>query len=131
MYASFYKDNNYVRFFLIITHNSFRSLYLIWADEYINGHIYGVIDISRGLLEFKLSNDPDLSARSLKKSSVYQKIVEELHWPLKFCMRGGICMFIQSQVDLMRGLRQVILQLSQRQSNLSNNLSLPTNLFAN
>ena len=36
------------------------------TDEYINGHIPGAIHISRGLLEFKLSNDPDLSARSLK-----------------------------------------------------------------
>ncbi|MDF9789192.1 rhodanese-like domain-containing protein [Polynucleobacter sphagniphilus] len=36
------------------------------ADEYVNGHIPGAIHISRGLLEFRLSNDPELSARSLK-----------------------------------------------------------------
>jgi rhodanese-related sulfurtransferase len=36
------------------------------ADEYMNGHIPGAVHISRGLLEFKLSNDPELSARSLK-----------------------------------------------------------------
>jgi len=36
------------------------------ADEYVNGHIPGAIHISRGLLEFKLSNDPELSTRSLK-----------------------------------------------------------------
>lgn len=36
------------------------------ADEYANGHIPGAIHISRGLLEFKLSNDPDLSGRDLK-----------------------------------------------------------------
>ncbi len=36
------------------------------ADEYANGHIPGAIHISRGLLEFKLSNDPDLSSRNLK-----------------------------------------------------------------
>jgi rhodanese-related sulfurtransferase len=36
------------------------------ANEYINGHIPGATHISRGLLEFKLSNDPELSARSLK-----------------------------------------------------------------
>jgi rhodanese-related sulfurtransferase len=36
------------------------------ADEYANGHIPGAIHIPRGLLEFKLSNDPSLSARNLK-----------------------------------------------------------------
>lgn len=36
------------------------------ADEYANGHIPGAIHISRGLLEFKLSNDPDLAPRNLK-----------------------------------------------------------------
>ena len=36
------------------------------ADEYANGHIPGAIHISRGLLEFKLSNDPNLSSRDLK-----------------------------------------------------------------
>ena len=36
------------------------------ADEYASGHIPGAVHISRGLLEFRLSNDPDLSARDLK-----------------------------------------------------------------
>ncbi|QWD60893.1 rhodanese-like domain-containing protein [Polynucleobacter sp. MWH-UH35A] len=36
------------------------------ADEYANGHIPGAIHMSRGLLEFKLSNDPNLSSRDLK-----------------------------------------------------------------
>ena len=36
------------------------------ADEYASGHIPGATHISRGLLEFKLSNDSDLSARDLK-----------------------------------------------------------------
>jgi rhodanese-related sulfurtransferase len=36
------------------------------ADEYANGHIPGAMHISRGLLEFKLSNDPELSDRNLK-----------------------------------------------------------------
>ena len=35
-------------------------------DEYANGHIPGAIHIPRGLLEFKLSNDPSLCARDLK-----------------------------------------------------------------
>jgi len=36
------------------------------ADEYASGHIPGAIHISRGLLEFKLSNDPSFSARDMK-----------------------------------------------------------------
>ena len=36
------------------------------TDEYAIGHIPGAVHISRGMLEFKLSNDPNLSARDLK-----------------------------------------------------------------
>lgn len=36
------------------------------ADEYAAGHIPGAIHISRGMLEFKLSNSPQLSARDLQ-----------------------------------------------------------------
>lgn len=35
------------------------------ADEYAAGHLPGAIHISRGMLEFKLSNNPELSARDL------------------------------------------------------------------
>ena len=36
------------------------------ADEFAAGHLPGALHISRGLLEFKLSGDPQLSARDLK-----------------------------------------------------------------
>ncbi len=36
------------------------------ADEFHAGHIPGAINIPRGLLEFKLSNEPELAARDLK-----------------------------------------------------------------
>ncbi|WP_339845655.1 rhodanese-like domain-containing protein [uncultured Halopseudomonas sp.] len=36
------------------------------GDEFAAGHIPGAIHIPRGLLEFKLSNMPELSARDLK-----------------------------------------------------------------
>lgn len=36
------------------------------ADEFHAGHIPGAVNIPRGLLEFKLSNTPELSARNLK-----------------------------------------------------------------
>ncbi|GAB3392791.1 rhodanese-like domain-containing protein [Azotobacter armeniacus] len=35
------------------------------ADEFHAGHIPGAVNIPRGLLEFKLSNTPELSARDL------------------------------------------------------------------
>lgn len=36
------------------------------ADEYAAGHLPGAIHASRGMLEFKLSNNPELSSRELK-----------------------------------------------------------------
>jgi rhodanese-related sulfurtransferase len=36
------------------------------AEEYAAGHIAGAIHVPRGLLEFKLGNAPELSARDLK-----------------------------------------------------------------
>jgi rhodanese-related sulfurtransferase len=36
------------------------------AEEYAAGHIAGAIHVPRGLLEFKLGNTPELSARDLK-----------------------------------------------------------------
>lgn len=36
------------------------------ANEFAVGHIPGAIHISRGLLEFKLSSDPELESRNLK-----------------------------------------------------------------
>ncbi|MDO8249933.1 MAG: rhodanese-like domain-containing protein [Rhodoferax sp.] len=36
------------------------------ADEYAAGHLPGAIHASRGMLEFKLSNSPELSSRDLK-----------------------------------------------------------------
>jgi rhodanese-related sulfurtransferase len=36
------------------------------ADEYRQGHVPGAVNISRGLLEFKFSNDPSLENRDMK-----------------------------------------------------------------
>lgn len=35
------------------------------ADEYAAGHLPGAVHISRGMLEFKLSSNPELSARDI------------------------------------------------------------------
>lgn len=36
------------------------------ADEFNSGHIPGAVNMSRGLLEFKLSSDPALQSRDIK-----------------------------------------------------------------
>lgn len=36
------------------------------ADEFAAGHLPGAMHVSRGMLEFKLSNNPALSSRDLK-----------------------------------------------------------------
>lgn len=36
------------------------------TEEFTSGHIPGAVHVSRGLLEFKLSNTPELSARDMK-----------------------------------------------------------------
>jgi rhodanese-related sulfurtransferase len=68
------------------------------ADEYINGHIPGAIHISRGLLEFKLSNDPDLSARSLNivlycknsgRAALASKVLHEMGYLHVLSIAGG------------------------------------------
>ncbi len=68
------------------------------ADEYKNGHIPGSIHISRGLLEFKLSNDPDLSARSLKivlycknsgRAALASKVLHEMGYLHVQSIAGG------------------------------------------
>jgi rhodanese-related sulfurtransferase len=38
---------------------------ILEADEYAAAHIAGAIHVPRGLLEFKLSNTPELSSRDL------------------------------------------------------------------
>ncbi len=68
------------------------------ADEYINGHIPGAIHIPRGLLEFKLSNDPDLSVRSLNivlycknsgRAALASKVLHEMGYLHVQSIAGG------------------------------------------
>ena len=68
------------------------------ADEYANGHIPGATHISRGLLEFKLSNDPNLSARDLKivlycknggRAALASKSLHDMGYRQVHSMSGG------------------------------------------
>ena len=62
------------------------------ADEFHAGHIAGAINIPRGLLEFKLSADPELCARDLNN--------------LLYCKTGGRAALAACALQAM-GYRQV------------------------
>lgn len=49
------------------------------ADEFHAGHIPGAVNIPRGLLEFRLSNTPELSSRDLN-IVLYCKRAAEPRW---------------------------------------------------
>ncbi|WP_420231216.1 rhodanese-like domain-containing protein [Pseudomonas sp. ABY48] len=68
------------------------------ADEFQAGHIPGAINIPRGLIEFKLSNDPQLSSRDLKlvlycktsgRSALAAKSLEEMGYLQVRSIEGG------------------------------------------
>ena len=68
------------------------------ADEYARGHIPGAIHMSRGMLEFKLSGNPALSARDLKivlycktsgRSALAAKTLHEMGYQNVQSISGG------------------------------------------
>ncbi|WP_150302609.1 rhodanese-like domain-containing protein [Pseudomonas saliphila] len=68
------------------------------ADEFRAGHIPGAINIPRGLLEFKLSNDPELSARDRKlvlycktsgRSILAARSLQEMGYLQVLSLQGG------------------------------------------
>jgi rhodanese-related sulfurtransferase len=68
------------------------------ADEFHAGHIPGAINIPRGLLEFKLSNEPELSARDLKlvlycknsgRSALAARALQEMGYLQVLSIEGG------------------------------------------
>ncbi|WP_277372086.1 rhodanese-like domain-containing protein [Pseudomonas sp. AA-38] len=69
------------------------------ADEYSAAHIPGAVNIPRGLLEFKLSNDPQLSNRDLKlvlycknsgRSALAADALREMGYRNVLSLAGGI-----------------------------------------
>lgn len=69
------------------------------ADEYSAAHIPGAINIPRGLLEFKLSNDPQLTDRTLKlvlycknsgRSALAADALREMGYRNVLSLSGGI-----------------------------------------
>ncbi|WP_278620850.1 rhodanese-like domain-containing protein [Ectopseudomonas oleovorans] len=69
------------------------------ADEYSAAHIPGAINIPRGLLEFKLSNDPQLTERTLKlvlycknsgRSALAADALREMGYRNVLSLSGGI-----------------------------------------
>lgn len=68
-------------------------------DEYHEGHIPGAINIPRGILEFKLTNDPALEDRGLNlviycknsgRSALSAKAMKELGYAHVQSIAGGI-----------------------------------------
>ena len=69
------------------------------ADEYSAAHIPGAINIPRGLLEFKLSNDTQLAERTLKlvlycknsgRSALAADALREMGYRNVLSLAGGI-----------------------------------------
>jgi len=60
------------------------------ADEYAAGHILGAVHASRGMLEFKLSNDTALSSRDLKVVLYCKRVVVQ-HSRLYRCLIWATC----------------------------------------
>ncbi|MGM0569438.1 rhodanese-like domain-containing protein [Marinobacter sp.] len=68
-------------------------------DEYHAGHLPGAINVPRGLLEFRLSNDPALEDRSLNlviycknsgRSALSAKVMKEMGYIHVQSIAGGI-----------------------------------------
>jgi len=68
------------------------------ADEYRNGHIPGAVNISRGMLEFKFSNDPSLENRDMKivlycktsgRAALSAKVLKEMGYRNVQSIAGG------------------------------------------
>lgn len=75
------------------------------ADEYASGHIPGAIHMSRGMLEFKLSSNPALSARDLKivlycktsgRAALAAKALHEMGYQHVQSISGGFDAWIEA-----------------------------------
>lgn len=69
------------------------------ADEFSTAHIPGAVHIPRGLLEFKLSNDPQLANRDLRlvlycknsgRSALAADALQEMGYRQVLSLAGGI-----------------------------------------
>jgi rhodanese-related sulfurtransferase len=74
-------------------------------DEYASGHIPGAVHIPRGMLEFKLSSDPQLGARDLKivlycktsgRAALAAKTLQEMGYLHVQSIAGGIEAWIEA-----------------------------------
>ena len=75
------------------------------ADEYASGHIPGAIHMSRGMLEFKLSSNPQLSARDLKivlycktsgRAALASKALHEMGYQNVQSISGGFDAWVEA-----------------------------------
>jgi rhodanese-related sulfurtransferase len=75
------------------------------ADEYASGHIPGAIHMSRGMLEFKLSSNSELSARDLKivlycktsgRAALASKALQEMGYQHVQSISGGFDAWVEA-----------------------------------
>jgi len=68
------------------------------ADEFAGGHLAGAVHVSRGLLEFKLSGTPTLTARDLKvvlycktggRAALAAAVMQDMGYIDVVCIAGG------------------------------------------
>ena len=75
------------------------------TDEYASGHIPGAIHMSRGMLEFKLSSNPELTARDLKivlycktsgRAALASKALQEMGYQHVQSISGGFDAWVEA-----------------------------------
>lgn len=79
------------------------------ADEYRNSHIPGAVNISRGLLEFKFTNDPALENRQMNivlycktsgRAALSAKALKEMGYMNVQSIEGGFDAWVEAGKDV-------------------------------
>lgn len=81
------------------------------ADEYRNSHIPGAVNVSRGLLEFKFTNDPAFENRQMNivlycknsgRSALSAKALKEMGYLHVQSIEGGFDAWVEAGKDIAR-----------------------------
>lgn len=79
------------------------------ADEYRNSHIPGAVNVSRGLLEFKFTNDPAFENRQMNivlycknsgRSALSAKALKEMGYLHVQSIEGGFDAWVEAGKDI-------------------------------
>ncbi|MFO8141811.1 MAG: rhodanese-like domain-containing protein [Marinobacter sp.] len=81
------------------------------ADEYRNSHIPGAVNVSRGLLEFKFTNDPAFENRQMNivlycknsgRSALSAKALKEMGYLHVQSIEGGFDAWVEAGKDIVK-----------------------------